>query len=287
MCWRRLILCVACWALLLPAGAVARPAWEVVGPQPLAGELAALLAARLPAVTVNGEGDAVLRIAVGARAFQAALDGGVPVVGVALTRHSYRQASAGRPRGHTALYWEPDPLLQLQLARQVLPGVRRVGVLLATPDEALLQSLQAAARQQRIELVVRRRGDGESLVHALNAVLADSDLLLALEDPAVFSPATAKTLLLTSYRHGKPVIGPGGAYVEAGSVASVAVSLADIADSLAAWLAGVDPAALPPPRYPPRYSVITNPQVARSLRLILPSADELASRLRALPGAAP
>lgn len=287
----------ACWLLLLllvcgPVGAFA-PVIQVVGPDPVAGEVAGLLAARLPTMNIRRTGgQPALVVAVGARAFQEALAsaaGKVPVVGVALTRHSYRTVADRSLGRHTAVYWEPDPVQQLRLARHLLPGAQHAGVLLGTTDPVMLESLRAEAGRLRLKVVISVLDPEDFPVRRLNKVLDDSDFLLAIEDPAVFSPGAAKTTLLTSYRHGKPVLGPSGAYVDAGSIASLVVTLPDVVDTLATWLPSLLAVAgeLPPPRYATPSSIKTNPQVARSLRLLLPLPDRLPQLLDNVIGGMP
>ena len=97
-------------------------------------------------------------------------------------------------------------------------------------------------------------------------MLKNSDVLLGLDDPALYSPKTAKNLLLSSYGQQRALIGPNAGFVKAGSLAS---SYSDQSD----WLAILDelldrpPASWPRSLYPKRFKVATNPQVARSLGL--------------------
>ncbi|MFP5383147.1 MAG: ABC transporter substrate-binding protein [Gammaproteobacteria bacterium] len=286
---RRVLLCL----LLLAA----MPAWaaalviRVTGPEPVAAELASLLTQRLPGVAVHRSGGSVdLRIAVGTRDFEEALAEAAqtPVVGVALTRRAWLAAAGQRPGPHTAIFWEPDPVRHLRLARAMMPGARRAGVLLSADDPALVAALRAEAARQKLELIIERLGPGDSLARSVNNVLGASDFLLGVDDPDIFSPATAKTLLLTSYRHGKPVIGPTAAYVDAGSAASLVVTLADVADTLAAWLPELFRArdVLPPPRHVDTANVRTNAQVARSLRLSIPPPTALEALMKT-PGGSP
>lgn len=281
---------------MMPAWAAA-PVVRVAGPDPVAAQVAELLAKRVAGIEVRrDDAPARLVVAVGARAFRDALDAQsavraadkpgvvVPVVvGVALTRHAWRQVvdtQAGPRPGQTALFWDPDPVRQLRLARAVLPGARSVGVVLGAPDELLVTALRREAKRLGLDVVVGTLGADDSLPRRLNAVLADSDFLLGIDDPLVFSPELAKTVLLTSYRHGKPVIGPNAAYVGAGSVASLVATLPDMVDTLAASLPALLAGDVPPPRYPDHYTVATNPQVARSLLLSLPSVQRLEALLR-------
>lgn len=266
------------------ARADARVDIRVDGPAPVADNVAQQLATRQPSLVVQRDAAAArLVVAVGAQAFRAAVAAqgaeanAAPVVGIALTRHAWRQAPRGK---HTALFWDPSPAKQLQLARALLPGARRAGVLLGDADDTLVASLRAEAARQRLELVVATVPAGDNLPRALGRVLADSDFLLGIDDPAVFSPAVAKSLLLTSYRHGKPVIGPTAAWVDAGAVASLSATLDDHLEALVAWLPQLLAGELPQATHLSRYRVATNPSVARSLQLSLPPPPALDALVR-------
>lgn len=250
---------------------------HVAGPSPVADDVARQLQQRLTGVSVaRDDADARVVVAVGAAAFRletAARKDTVPVIGVALTRHAWRQIPAGK---HTAVFWDPDPVRQLRLVRALMPGAKRVGVMSGSADDVLGDGLQREAKRLGMEIVRSEPVQRATLVRQLNKVLAGSDVLLGIDDPAVFSPETGKTVLLTSYRHGKPVIGPSAAWVEAGSVASLASRLPDAVATLSEWipplLAGGE---IPAPQYPRTYGVATNASVARSMQMSLPSALSL------------
>jgi putative ABC transport system substrate-binding protein len=271
----RPILLLLLLALALPAVAADL---RVAGPPPFADEVARLLRDRLPAVSVARAGaDARVTIAVGAAAFREEVAGGneIPVIGLALTRQAWRQVPPGR---HTAVFWDPDPVRQLRLLRALMPGAKRVGIVGGNLGEAQVTALAREARRLGLALVDGGPVQRKTLARQLNRVLADSDVLLGIDDPLVFAPDTGKTVLLTSYRHGKPVIGPSAAWVEAGSVASLASRLPEAIEVAARWipllLAGGE---LPAPAYPASYGVETNASVARSLQLTLPSTASLES----------
>ncbi|MFZ5724170.1 MAG: hypothetical protein ACOY33_10985 [Pseudomonadota bacterium] len=278
----------------LPAGA-GTPVVRVVGPEPIATEVRRQLQERVAAVDIREEASTVparLVVAIGARAFRDALQqSGAPVVGMALTRESYRAAvremAPHTAVPHTAVFWDPDPVRQLQLARLVLPAARRVAILAdSTLDEGLLAALRTeSVRLGLVPVIVRAGNDSQSLPQRLARVLANTDFLLGIDGPEIFTPANAKTILLTTYRHGRPVIGPGGSWVDAGSIASLAAGMPEAIDTLAAWLpALLETGRMPPPRHPDRYTVVTNPQVARSLSITLPPDERLQSSSRGSGG---
>jgi hypothetical protein len=163
-----------------------------------------------------------------------------------------------------SLLWSDPPLeRQLRLTRILLPEVKRIGVLYDIHSEFLLRELRRAAHPLGLD-IVSERWDNTLDSRPLQDLLSNSDVLLGLDDPDLYNPKTAKNLLLSSYSRQLALIGPNAGFVKAGSLASTYSDQSD-------WLAIVDelldqpPATWPRTRYPPRFKVSSNPQVARSL----------------------
>lgn len=182
--------------------------------------------------------------------------------------------------GETALYWAPSLADQLRLARAILPGLRRVGLLVAAEDLPRARALRELAAGQRVEVLVREAEPG-LLARQVGEVAPSADLLLAPADPRLYSRDNLRPVLLAAYRQNRVFIGPTPAWVKAGSLASLYASpetlAADVADAVRAWQqAGRWPAPAPASRF----DVLTNPQVARSLGLRLPDIPALTRSLQ-------
>lgn len=181
----------------------------------------------------------------------------------------------GLQPGETALYWAPSLTDQLRLARLIMPGLRRVGLLVSTHDLPRAQALRSSAQAARIDLLVRE-AEPALLARQVAELAASADLLLAPVDPGLFSRDSLKPVLLAAYRQNRVFIGPTPAWVRAGSLASLYASpqtlAADVAQAVLAWQQG---GRWPAPAGASRFDVITNPQVARSMGLRLPDAESL------------
>lgn len=177
--------------------------------------------------------------------------------------------------GETALYWSPSLTDQLRLARHIMPGLRRVGLLVSAHDLPRGQALRSAAQAAGIEVVVRE-AEPAVLTRQVAELAATVDILLAPVDPLLFSRASLKPVLLAAYRQNRVFIGPTPAWVRAGSLASLHATphtlAADVAEAILAWQQG---GRWPAPAGASRFDVITNPQVARSMGLRLPDAESL------------
>jgi ABC-type uncharacterized transport system substrate-binding protein len=100
----------------------------------------------------------------------------------------------------------------------------------------------------------------------------------------VSGPAAARTILLTSYRHRRPVFAHSAAYVTAGALAAVFSTPEHVAVDVADLLAGAtEPSGLVRRIHSPRrFDVAVNRAVARALGLVV--ADEPALRERIAGG---
>jgi ABC-type uncharacterized transport system substrate-binding protein len=113
-------------------------------------------------------------------------------------------------------------------------------------------------------------------------VLAQSDVMLGVVDPLVFSRTSAQSVLLTAYRRRVPLIGISSAYVDAGALAAVYSTPAQIGRQLAELIEqfSQNPTAkLPPPQYPKYFSVAVNYQAAEVLGLDIDDEENLERRL--------
>ncbi len=230
-----------------------------------------------------------LIVAVGSRAAQRAqaVAHDTPVLHVLIPRLRYEElypadTTHTERRLHTALYIDQPFKRQLNLCRLIVPDLRHLAVLYGPTSQDSDRDLRSAAQQSGISLITQHVTAGTNPNAALDQVLDDSQLLLALPDPDVFTRYTVAGLLLTAYHHAVPIIGFSAAYVKAGALAAVystpeqigrdAAEMALAARTDAGW-------ALPAPRYPAYYNVAVNRQVGRSLSLKLPDDTDLQQAL--------
>jgi ABC-type uncharacterized transport system substrate-binding protein len=221
-----------------------------------------------------------LIVAVGVRAAQemVALNLTTPILTTLIPRQAFEKIARQRDyRQLSAVYLDQPLARQMELIRLALPDRSRIGVVLGPESQDALNALQLAAKEARFGLAVEKISAAEELLPALQRVLADSDVLLALPDPLVFNKGTVQSLLLTTYRYQDPVIGFSQAYVKAGALAAVYSTPEQAGrqagEMLQQVLAGKS-WVLPPPEYPKYFSVSLNYQVARSLAINV--SDEMA-----------
>jgi ABC-type uncharacterized transport system substrate-binding protein len=241
------------------------------------------------AVASAAAADARLHVAVGVRAAEAlsAQPGRAPVLAVLVPRSWYQQSGRARladggRRNVSAIYVDQPFERQAQLIRLAFPEGKRVGVLTGAEQKGLAGELEHALRAQRLTLVHHVLADDERLVAALERVLAQSDLLLALPDAQVFSRNTAQSLFLTTYRYRIPVLGYSRSLTRAGALLSLHSSPAQVGRQAAEWIRQAlqgKTVELPPASHPAYFGVSVNAQVARSLGIALADEGELEQRM--------
>ncbi len=230
------------------------------------------------------EGAPRLLIAVGIQATATALRNAppkVPLLSVLVPSASFHAllASADPPAGRrsiSAVFLDQPPARMVELIRQALPHATRIGLVVGSESAKALEPLKAAASARGLRILAEPVRSDAELFPALQRTMAETDLFLALPDPQAVNPENAQNLLITSYRMRRPVVAYSAAYVRAGALVAVfstpAQSGAQAGEIARAVLRG---AALPAPRYPDRFSVAVNRQVARAFGLTLPEDESL------------
>lgn len=289
-----LLLCLAALPLLAPSAfAFERITVLVSGPSPAGDEFIHALREQLDErgkrqlsvrnITESAPIDkGTLVIAVGVQSLQhaARLKQGAAVLGVLIPHPAFERIRATSLHDNlSAILLDQPPARHMHLLRHLLPRADSVGILLGPTSSRVADPFARAARDHKLKPVIATIQAEDELLPALKPLLESTGALLAVPDPVVHQPGTAQTLLLTSYRYKKPVIGYSQAYVTAGALAAVYSRPADIARQ-AAEIARAQPERPLPPPQPPRYfSVGVNQQVARSLGLEVPDDAALTEAL--------
>ena len=238
----------------------------------------AVLAKRMnPSLMLTRDANtAVLVLALGEKAFAQAQALSLPVIGVHISRVSL-EAAQNAGCLCTAVYREATVAAQIVVLREILPSARRVGVLIGPGVATDELSLEA----QGILFERRHVSGADQLPAVLAELLPRVDVLLALPDADLYNAETARLVLLSSYRQGKPVIGPDEQFVHAGSLAAAYPSADGMIESTLTLLQhdGL-PDTLPKPVYA-RPAVALNAHVARSYDVVAPDIQAIEQRLEA------
>ncbi|HYQ90664.1 MAG TPA: ABC transporter substrate binding protein [Candidatus Competibacteraceae bacterium] len=233
-------------------------------------------------ITAAPTGDLV--VAVGTRACLSLLESQskVPVVCTLVPRLAVAEALSTYSGQATALYLDQPFQRQLNLLEQILPHAREVGFVAGPTSQKVEPELATALQGKGLRLHSLPYHRGDNIVSVLQR-FDPIDVMLAYPDPVVFSAENIYPLLLTTYHQNIPTLGFSSAFVDAGALAAVFSTPEQLgvqtAETVAQWLTT---GQWPRPQHPRQFTVRTNAQVAKSLRLAIPSEQELQRQLTAL-----
>lgn len=234
-------------------------------------------------ITVSGEPSgqrADLIISAGGEALQRALAAGgtTPIIATLLPRQSYEKiiALSGQQRTRiTAIYLDQPPARQASFLRSLLPDVKRVGMLFSSETRWQASQYRQAFKNVGLILDSEESDTPNTLLPAISALLPRVNALLAVPDGTIYKRDNIKAILVTSYRHQRPVVAFSAPFVNAGALAALHTTPTQIARQTAELINNMG-AVLPPPMPPSHFAITINSSVARALDLSIP--DEAAIR---------
>lgn len=225
--------------------------------------------------------DSGLVIPVGMKAAQAvAASNAASVLNVLIPQAGYEELQRSFPRranihAYSSIFLDQPAGRLAGIIAASLPDMRKVGILYATPPLELAQ-LRRKMAAQRLGLAEQVITDEHALPVALQELLGNSEVLLALPDSTVYNNATIRNILLATYRSGVPLIGFSPAYVNAGALCALFSTPTQIAAQAAAVIRQFSQThVLPAAQYPQDFEIAVNEQVARSLNLHIKNPVEL------------
>lgn len=214
-----------------------------------------------------------LIIAVGSHAFQQTLahGGNIPVIATLIPRLSYEKLLTGnsnRGRRVSAIWLDQPAARQAAFIRHLLPGKSRIGMLASNETRQQAQQFRQAFGTAGLMLDIEDSDTDPSLLPALNSLLSRVNILLAIPDTSIYKRDNIKSILITTYRYQRPVVAFSAAFVNAGALAALYSTPAQIARQ-SAELLHASGNALPPPMFPNQFAVLINQNVAQALDLNL------------------
>jgi len=182
----------------------------------------------------------------------------------------------------SVLYLGQPPGRMLALVKAALPQRNNLTLLLGpTSQEELKDIVQGCLR-----LVLRCDSmvalDEGGIDRAQLQAAENDKVLLVLPDSQIVNAGTARNLILGSYRRGVALVGYSQALVKAGAlmaVHSTPTQLGDDTAEIAREFLKQKRQQPPPARYPSRFMVSVNYQLARALHIHLGTESELAEAI--------
>ena len=183
----------------------------------------------------------------------------------------------------SAIYLDQPLKRQLDLITTVLPHTRSIGILYSNPPKEI-SSLRSQMLARKLALVERSPTETITMHAALQSLLQNSDVVLALPDTEIYNSATIRNILLTTYRNKTPVIGFSPAYVKAGALCAVFSTPEQLsAQTLTIIMGYAESRTLPVAQHARGFEVSINEQVARSLGLTLKSESQVRLEMGGTP----
>jgi putative ABC transport system substrate-binding protein len=119
--------------------------------------------------------------------------------------------------------------VELEWLRRFFPGKQAVGVLFdPANNREKIAAAKTLAKKLGINLVSREVSSPRALPEALKSASKSIDVLWGVTDPIVLSPATAKSILVFSYRNRIPFAGLSDSWTNAGALYSLDRDYVDI-----------------------------------------------------------
>lgn len=220
-----------------------------------------------------------LIVSVGVKASQfVALRTNTPLLAVMLPKGSYEESLLKQRHSKeiSAIYLDQPWDRQIDLVRAVLPNINKVGVLYSAAARLDVADLSTVVGRHKMALYAQVLNMPGGMFSALDTLLDDSEVLLAVPDSNIYSSNNIRNILLTTYRRGVPLIGLSQAYVTAGALCAVFSTPEQIAMQASTMtLAFAQSRKLPDAEYPSLFTIAVNQEVARTLSVPFLSPDVL------------
>jgi ABC-type uncharacterized transport system substrate-binding protein len=219
-------------------------------------------------------GQPELIVTVGSEALRKTLGRGdsTPIIATLLPRQNYEKiiAESRRNTGRiTAIYLDQPPARQAAFLNHLLPGQKRAGMLFSSETRNTASQYRHAFASAGLKLDSEDADTDNTLLLALNSLLGRVNVLIAIPDSTIYRRNNIKAILITSFRYQRPVIGYSPAFVNAGALAALHTTPAQIARQTADTIIGHG-TNLPAPSGPSQFAIAINNNVAQAFGLNIP-----------------
>lgn len=210
-----------------------------------------------------------------------------PIIMAMLPRQSYQKLSASseivcKPQNCHVILLNQPIARQLRLLKLALPDRKRIAVIASKNSSALLKRIDRTASKFGLTINGMLIPNADHLLAALDQVLSESDVLMAIPDPLIYNRNTARAILLTSFNNHIPLFAYSHSFVLAGATLGIYSTPEDIARHVANLLSELSHLKkLPNILYPKYFSIDVNRRAADALDINIPNTKLLVQRLKA------
>ena len=184
--------------------------------------------------------------------------------------------------GDAILYMTQPYCRQIRFIKLINNNWDSFSILTDKKDTADIQAIQECANKHGLNVNSVNTEFSKFLTHDIEIALDNSDLLLALPNKNIYNEKTVKNILLTSYRHRKPVIGFSKNFVRSGALAAVhsnAEHVSNAAVTLVDEYISNNHQFTQAVNHPTSYVISINRQVFKALNLNIPDTIKIKERL--------
>ena len=181
-------------------------------------------------------------------------------------------------KNDAVLYMTQSYCRQMQFIKLIKDDWKIVSLLSSEKKPANSINIEQCANKYGLEIYTVNTTAKENMTDNIKNALNHSDVLLALPDKNIYNSNSVKNILLTSYRHRKPVIAFSRNFVSAGALASIHSNIEQVAQSASSLIQQYFETGqqfINTVNYPQTFEISINRQVFRALNLTSPDIDKL------------
>jgi len=204
----------------------------------------------------------------------------VPVFAFYLTEYQYQQLNIEQSHSlsQANIFFADQPLInQVALSTQLLPEKNEIGLMYTKSLKQQVFNLEKIL-PKNFTLHKREIDVHKKFILKFVSLIKSSNFLIAPFDGKLYNSINAKIILMTSYRHEKPIIGNSKGFVRAGIVASCystpEILLKQLVDTLKKH-----PEIRSQKYYANDFEIILNSEVAHSFNMDIISTRNLKERV--------
>lgn len=183
---------------------------------------------------------------------------------------------------NAVLYMTQPYCRQIKFTKLINSHWKNISILTNQNNPMAASGIKSCAKKYGMNTYAVETTITKYLTDEVKNALDHSDLLLALPNKDIFNEKTVKNILLTSYRHRKPVIAFSKNFVTSGALASIHSNITQISDTAVTLVEKYllnDYRFTESVNYPDSYNISINRQVFKALNIKIPNTGKIKKSL--------
>ena len=174
------------------------------------------------------------------------------------------------------IYWRVNPQEQFKILKEILPSVRKIGVIYSSSFEEIIEEAKKAEYILGLEIIKEKAEKRADVAKAIKRLKGKIDAYWLLPDPVVANRIVFRRLLLFTLTEGIPLVCPAQAFVKEGGTFSLDIDYKKMGEELGEManriLSGEISAQQLKFQYPEKTRLIINLKIAEKIGLEIPSS---------------